>query len=132
MPLIQLQRATVAFGGPPVLDAIDLVIERGERLALHYARVLFDDGVRNRMAPSLARLQPEPFVALHPRDAGAFAVSAGDVVRVVTEHGAVELPVRIDPTLAEGAAYVPANLAATAVLGAAPSVTIEPSAGDGG
>jgi NADH-quinone oxidoreductase subunit G len=104
----------------------------GERLALHYARVLFDDGVRNRMAPSLARLQPEPFVALHPRDAGAFAVSAGDVVRVVTEHGAVELPVRIDPTLAEGAAYVPANLAATAVLGAAPSVTIEPSAGDGG
>ncbi|MDJ0520716.1 MAG: ATP-binding cassette domain-containing protein [Planctomycetota bacterium] len=34
MPLIQLQKATVAFGGPPVLDGVDLVIDRGERLAL--------------------------------------------------------------------------------------------------
>jgi len=34
MPLLQLQKLTVAFGGPPLLDAVDLVIERGERLAL--------------------------------------------------------------------------------------------------
>ncbi len=34
MPLIQLQKTTVAFGGPPVLDAVDLVLERGERLAV--------------------------------------------------------------------------------------------------
>ena len=34
MPLIQLQRVTVAFGGPPVLDEVDLVLERGDRLAL--------------------------------------------------------------------------------------------------
>ena len=34
MPLLQLQSVTLAFGGPPVLDRIDLVIERGERLCL--------------------------------------------------------------------------------------------------
>jgi len=34
VPLIQLQKATVAFGGPPVLDAVDLILERGDRLAL--------------------------------------------------------------------------------------------------
>ena len=34
MPLVQLDAVTVAFGGPPLLDAIDLSIERGERLCL--------------------------------------------------------------------------------------------------
>ena len=34
MALLQLQGITVAFGGPPILDAIDLTIEPGEHLAL--------------------------------------------------------------------------------------------------
>ncbi len=34
MPLLQLQKTTVAFGGPPILDAVELTIERGERIAL--------------------------------------------------------------------------------------------------
>ncbi len=97
----------------------------GGRLALHYGRVLYDDGVRTRMSPSLAALQPEPFVAVHPRDAGALAVTAGDVVRVVGDHEPVELPVAIDQSLAPGSAYVPANLAATAPLGASTAVTLE-------
>ncbi len=81
------------------------------------------------MSPSLANLQPEPFVAIHPRDAGALAVSADDVVRVIGDHEPVELPVKIDPSLAPGAAYIPANLAATAPLGASPAVTLEPRRG---
>ncbi len=108
------------------------LIAGGGRLALHYARVLYDDGVRNRMSPSLAALQPGPFVGLHPRDAAALAVGAADVVRVVGDHGSIEVPVVIDPTLAEGAAYVPANLAGTAAIGASPSVTIEPLRDGGG
>jgi NADH-quinone oxidoreductase subunit G len=104
----------------------------GGRLALHYARVLYDDGVRNRMAPSLANLQTEPFVAIHPRDAGALAVGAGDVVRVAGDHGSAELPVKIDPSLAIGAAYIPANLKGTASIGASRSVTLEPLRGGDG
>jgi ATP-binding cassette subfamily F protein uup len=34
MPIVQLQGVTMAFGGPAVLDAVDLVVEPGERLAL--------------------------------------------------------------------------------------------------
>ena len=34
MALLQLKKVTVAFGGPPVLDEIDLAIEPGEHLAL--------------------------------------------------------------------------------------------------
>jgi NADH-quinone oxidoreductase subunit G len=95
------------------------------RFALHSGAVMYDDGVRVRMSPSLARLAPEPFVALHPRDAAALAATPGDVVRVTSSSGEVSLTVRIDPTLAEGAAYVPANLAGTAALGSPATVGIE-------
>ena len=34
MPLITLRHLSLAFGGPPLLDGIDLTIERGDRLCL--------------------------------------------------------------------------------------------------
>ena len=34
MALLQLKKVTVSFGGPPVLDEIDLAIEPGEHMAL--------------------------------------------------------------------------------------------------
>jgi ATP-binding cassette subfamily F protein uup len=34
MPLLSLQSVTVAFGGPPLLDAVNLTIDRGERVCL--------------------------------------------------------------------------------------------------
>jgi ATP-binding cassette subfamily F protein uup len=34
MTLLKLDRVTVSFGGPPVLDAVDLVVEPGERLCV--------------------------------------------------------------------------------------------------
>ena len=34
MPLLKLTGITIAFGGPPVLEDVDLVVEAGERLCL--------------------------------------------------------------------------------------------------
>jgi ABC transport system ATP-binding/permease protein len=34
MPLLKLDEITVSFGGPPVLDSVDLVVEPGERLCI--------------------------------------------------------------------------------------------------
>jgi NADH-quinone oxidoreductase subunit G len=107
------------------------LIAGSDRLALHSGRVMYDDGVRVRHAPSMARQQPAGFVGLHPRDAGAFALTEGDVVRVVGGEASIEVPVRIDPGLAEGAAYVPFNLPHTAELGAPAGITIETVGGDG-
>ncbi|HHC09560.1 MAG TPA: NADH dehydrogenase (quinone) subunit G [Actinobacteria bacterium] len=95
-----------------------------ERPALHLARVLYDDGVLVRHCPSLASLAPEAAAHLHPRDASVLAVREGDRVRL-EGVGVVELPVVLDPTLAEGTVYVPFNLAETAALGAVPSVRID-------
>ena len=103
------------------------LIAGGERFALHLGRVLYDGGIRNRMAPPLAALVPEPFVAMSPRDASALACAPGDPVRVEGDYGAITVPLAIDPTLAEGAVYVPANLDGTADLGAPASVRITPA-----
>ena len=97
----------------------------GGRLALHSGRVLFDGGTRNSESPALAALAAEPAVYLHPRDASALALVAGQDVDVSGEFGSVRLPLELDPTLAEGSAYVPANLDSTWVLGIPDVVTIE-------
>lgn len=94
-----------------------------ERMALHLARVLFDDGVIRRHCPSLGPLVPEARAHLNPRDAALLAVGAGDLVRI---GGRLTLPVALDPSLAEGTVYVPFGLAATAGLAAAPAVGVDP------
>jgi len=96
----------------------------GGRFALHSGTVMYDDGVRLRMSPSLAKLAQTPFVALHPGDAAALAIVDGGAARVGSASGEIEVPVRLDPTLAEGTAYVPANLAATAPLGSPATVSV--------
>jgi predicted molibdopterin-dependent oxidoreductase YjgC len=107
------------------------LIAGGERFALHLGRVLYDGGVRTRLAPPLAALTPGPFVAMSPRDAAALACAPGDPVRVEGDLGAITVPLAIDATLAEGAVYVPANLDGTADLGAPASVRITPAPGGG-
>ncbi len=97
--------------------------------ALHRGRVLYDDGVRVRMTTALAGLRPDPFVAIHPDDAAALGVGENERLRVGGPNGTVELPLHLDATLAPGAAYIPANLAAVAI-GAPASVTLEPARGE--
>ena len=94
------------------------------RLSLHLARVLYDDGVATRMSPSLAALMPQARVYLHPRDAGSLGLQEGDVVEVRSDSGSVELPMAVDESLAVGAVYLPANLPETAAVGAAIAVSV--------
>ncbi len=103
----------------------------GDGWALHAGRVLYDDGVLTRMSPSLAALAPRAAAYLGPADAGKVGVEAGEEVILRGPYGAVALPVGIDPTLAGGTVYVPANLPATAALGAPSHVEIERLEGGG-
>ena len=105
----------------PVVTSVPVV---ADRFGLHLGRILYDDGVMVRHADALSGLRPEPFAHLHPRDASVLAVADGDRVLV---HGlaSVDLPVRIDPTLAEHTVYVPFNLGPTAAIGGVPSVAVD-------
>ncbi len=91
---------------------------------LHLGRVLYDDGVRTRMSPSLAPLMPTAQVFLNAADAVELGLNPGDDAVVRSESGSVTLPVTIDNSLGSGAVYVQANLAETRELGAAVTVVV--------
>ncbi|HUQ62005.1 nitrate reductase [Lentzea sp.] len=55
----------------------------------------FHTRTKTMRAPELQKAAPEPWVELSPADAGRLAVANGDVVRVESERGGVEVPVRI-------------------------------------
>ncbi|HEX9855814.1 MAG TPA: NADH-quinone oxidoreductase subunit NuoG [Acidimicrobiia bacterium] len=102
----------------------------GGKFNLHLGRVLYDDGTLVAMSPSLAGLGPAAMAHLHPRDAGALAAGDGATVRVTSDAGSVELPLRLDPSLAPGTLYVQANLAKTRQLGSALAVDVAAVEGD--
>jgi NADH-quinone oxidoreductase subunit G len=59
------------------------------------------------LAPALQAVTPLPQLVLHPEDAAALQLVAGDVVRVETTLGALHLPLRLEPNQAPGMAIVP-------------------------
>ncbi len=91
---------------------------------LHYARVMFDDGVLLRHSRSLTELAPGGFAALNPDDARRLAITEGDEVDLKTEQGSARLPVKVDFSLGHGVVYVPFNQAGVPSLGSDPVVEI--------
>ncbi|WP_334130925.1 NADH-quinone oxidoreductase subunit NuoG [Silanimonas lenta] len=63
-------------------------------------------------------------VELHPADAAALGLAAGDIARVADAKGHAVLPVRLNPGLARGTAWVEAAYPATAPLAAHGALTI--------
>ncbi|WP_090003750.1 molybdopterin oxidoreductase family protein [Lentzea albidocapillata] len=55
----------------------------------------FHSRTKTRRAPELQKAAPDPWVELSPADADELGLSEGDVVRVESERGFVEVPVRI-------------------------------------
>jgi len=74
MPLLQLMSVTVAFGGPPVLDGVDLVVQPGERLC-----VLGRNGAGKTTLLRVLRGELEA-------DAGEVARSRGIRTALLTQH----------------------------------------------
>jgi anaerobic selenocysteine-containing dehydrogenase len=67
-------------------------------------------------------MEQDPFVEVHPEDARSLGLQDGATVVVRTEAGEAELPLRVTPTVAPGAAFVPFNqpgLAANVLLSGA-------------
>ena len=95
----------------------------GRDLVLHLARVLYDHGTLTRAGPSLAKLAPDPTAYLHPEDAARFGIESGEMVRITSGGGAVELPAVFDASLVAGTVYLPLHLGAS--IGAGLEITME-------
>jgi formate dehydrogenase major subunit len=64
----------------------------------------YNTGVQTGLYASPNRRAPT--VDLHPADARDLGVVAGDLVRVISRRGAVEVPVRLDPGLRPGLVFM--------------------------
>ena len=82
-------------------EAFPIVLTTG-RLLEHW-----HTGSMTRRASVLDALEPEPEVHMAPETLQSLQVKAGDLVRVVTRRGEIELAARIDPKLPSGMIFVP-------------------------
>ena len=60
-----------------------------------------------RRSRALDRMQPQPTVAVNPRDLARLGIRPGRRVRVSSRRGAIELPARADPGVQAGCAFIP-------------------------
>ena len=122
--VVPLDQGAETFRYVPVEVTVPVVTDR---MSLHLAPALYDNGVWNRNASSIADL-PRPVVAsIHPRDASVLAVANGDTVLV---NDSFSMPVAIDGDVAVGSIVIPYNQVATKGLAATPSVSVDPLRGD--
>ncbi len=62
---------------------------------------------RTGRIPKIARLYPEPFVEIHPRDAARMGVSEGDRITIQSRRGQGCFPARITAIVPPGLLFVP-------------------------
>jgi len=62
---------------------------------------------RTGKAEKLVRREPGPYVEVHPADAEALGVAAGETVLLSTRRGTVRLPVRLSDGVRPGMVFVP-------------------------
>jgi len=98
-----------------------------DRMTLHLAPSLYDDGVWNRHAETISDLGRDAAARIHPRDASVLAVADGDIVAI---SDTFRLPVVVDPEVAIGSVVIPFNQPATVGLTAAASVSVDPVRGE--
>jgi anaerobic selenocysteine-containing dehydrogenase len=61
--------------------------------------------------PALAALVSDTTLGVNPRDRDRLGVADGDVVRVTSLGGSIDLPVRDDPDTEQGSAFIAVNRA---------------------
>jgi anaerobic selenocysteine-containing dehydrogenase len=72
-------------------------------------RKLYDAGRVSADSPSLAPLAPGTTLVVHPADRDRIGVAEGDEVQVTSSRGSVTLPVRADPGIPRGVAFLAFN-----------------------
>jgi formate dehydrogenase major subunit len=82
-------------------DAFPMILTTG-RLLEHW-----HTGAMTRRAAVLDTIEPEAACHISPRDLQRFGIRAGEVVRLTTRRGAIELKARADSDVPQGVVFVP-------------------------
>lgn len=84
---------------------VDVAPKDGYDVDLIVSRVMYDGGVATASSPSLAGLASGRAVAVNPAVLEQLGIDSGEMVRLVSEHGSVELPVCPDDRLDRDTAW---------------------------
>jgi len=97
----KLVPATPAPPVEPVDADYPMVLTTGRQLEHWHT------GAMTRRATILDALEPEPVASLSPADFAALRLRPGDLIRVATRRGAIELKARRDTAVPKGMVFVP-------------------------
>jgi sulfite reductase (NADPH) flavoprotein alpha-component len=75
---------------------------------------------------ALNKLNPAPFLEIHPTDAAALGVATGDLVRVSSRRGDAELPARVSADIRAGCCWAPFHWAGRASINVVTSEATDP------
>jgi formate dehydrogenase major subunit len=87
--------------GEPTDDEYPMVLTTGRQLEHWHT------GAMTRRSTVLDAIEPEAIACLSPEDLGRLGVHGGDVIRVTTRRGAIELTVRVDGAVPSGMVFIP-------------------------
>jgi NADH-quinone oxidoreductase subunit G len=82
----------------------------GDELRLVPLHHIFGSEELSALAPGVATRVPDPYVALHPADAGRRGLADGSEARVIAGESSWALPVRLRADLPEGVVGLPRGL----------------------
>ncbi|GAB4487377.1 MAG: NADH-quinone oxidoreductase subunit NuoG [Thermodesulfovibrionales bacterium] len=123
------------YKGEPLRDvkeeiSVDKAAQAGAagKLFLRIERPLFHSGTLSTRAASLVKICPHPAVKIDPATASRLSLKDGDVVRVTTSVGSLELAVAIDDAVAAGTVRISSNFEGRSAF-AVTAFTVEPVIG---
>lgn len=64
-------------------------------------------GVMTRRSRALSTIEPEAFASLHPNDAEALGIEAGDWIEVRSRRGKIRLELRVETSTQPGSVFIP-------------------------
>lgn len=67
----------------------------------------YQSGAQTRRVPELAAAEPTPFVEIHPQTARGFGIAEGDLARVTTRRGTIEVKARLTGAIRLDTLFVP-------------------------
>ena len=87
----------------------------------------YQSGTQTRRAPSLRRIEPDPYVELHPELARELGVTDGAPVRLSTPRGSAVLPARLTPDIRRDTVFAPFHWGGDASANALTSDALDPT-----
>jgi predicted molibdopterin-dependent oxidoreductase YjgC len=88
----------------------------------------FNTGEMSRRTTKLSKLKPSSYLDMNPEDAAAVGLREGDIVRMTSPHGSVQLPLKIETSMQRGYLFAPIHFAEPNLNVLMSAVPIDPKA----